>query len=145
VKSFLGFICWALVGSLTMGSLVGVGLMLFINSHPASEGSGLEAFVALLAVVFFAAVGFLLGGIYGVVRARKIPLLPVIGWALNGALLAGILTPLVSIWITRWWSNGQVLLRSVCGAMLGFVLGSSYGIIRARRQIAIPRSPDHTA
>jgi hypothetical protein len=46
--------------------------------------------------------------------------------------VVGAITPLLSIWVTRWWSNGEVLLRASGGAVVGFLGCSLFEIVRKR-------------
>jgi hypothetical protein len=131
MKSFWGFLRWATIGSLALGGFAFICLYLFVDSLPGSEGSGLLAFIAMLVWLLFTAAGFVIGGIYGVARARKAPLLPIIGWSAAGAFLVGVLTPEISVWRKTWWDNGNVLYLAACGAVFGSLLGAACGIIRA--------------
>jgi hypothetical protein len=143
MTSWQGFIRWAAIGSIGMGGSVGFGLWSYCHLQPDSAGRSIEDMAASAAGVLFAGVGFVLGGIYGVVRARKIPLLPVIGWALIGALIAGILAPAIVIVLMHYRGSSQVLVKGGLGAMFGFVPGAIYGIIRTSRKLSPPHPDRH--
>jgi hypothetical protein len=143
MNSLLGFIRWAAIGSLALGGPVGFGLWAYCHINPGSSGHDIEDMITIAAGFLLGAVGCVLGGIYGVVRARKIPLLPVVGWAMMGALLAGILAPTIIILVTHWKGSSQVLVNGGFGAAFGFVLGSMYGINRTSRQLPTHRSAKH--
>jgi hypothetical protein len=134
MESFIGFVRWALAGSVTMGMAVGLSLFLWAYSGRASEGSALEILVPLAGGILFAAVGFVLGGIYGVVRVRNIRLFPVLSWGSAGGIIAGI----VAIEISRAALEPPIQLRTVCGVFMGFLLGSAYGIKRAGQRTNTP-------
>jgi hypothetical protein len=149
MKRVLGVLYWALIGSLAMGALAyaGVYFLMFGLSPGRTAGHELENLAAMILGLFSATIGLVLGGIYGAARARKVPLLQVIGSSLIGAALAALVTPGIfsglkmvgvdpEFFLTRGQrtSGSGALMAGLCGAIVGFVLGSAYRIVRGGRQ-----------
>ena len=139
MKYFISFICWAVVVALATGGPTLIGLLCLVASDRPGEGTGVAYVLAMLGGLFVAAVGFVLGGLYGLVRARRISVLPVLGRALLGAVVVGVLTPGIYLLFNRWCglellssTSERVVLRAVGGAAIGFVTGALYAIIRTR-------------
>jgi hypothetical protein len=73
------------------------------------------------------------------VRARRIPVLPVLGWGLLGAIIFGAVAPGLFVLFDRWWgielyaaNRTQIVFKVLQGAAAGFVGWALYAIIRAR-------------
>jgi hypothetical protein len=149
---------WSLIGALVAGVLTFAGFLILCHgemfTHDTGEVQGWAWFGAEMASAGASVVGLVLGGIYGIVRVRKAPLLKVIGSSLVGAFIAGIVTAGIFICMRRvnhsiaadpHLQEGEVVPLSVYGAMFGFVLGSVYGIIRAGFRIPTPSATDQKA
>jgi hypothetical protein len=140
------FIRWALIGALTAGTLTFAGFLVACHhemfTQDSNEGQAWTWFAAVMGTLGFTVIGFVLGGIYGVIRAHKAPLLKVIGWSLTGAFIGEIVAAglflcvrmiVPSMAADAMWNGGNdPMYVGLYDAVLGFVLGSAYRISRAR-------------
>jgi hypothetical protein len=138
---------WSMIGALVAGVLTFAGFLITCHhemfTHDTDEVQGWAWFAAEMVSAGASMIGLILGGICGIARARKAPLLKVIGWSLVGAFIAGTVTAGIficmrmvnpSIAADPHLQEGEVVPLSLYGAMFGFVLGSVYGIVRAGHQ-----------
>jgi hypothetical protein len=149
MQSLSAFIRWSLLGALVAGTVTFAGFLIVCHhemfTHDGDEVQAWTWFAAVMGSAGDAAIGFVLGGIYGVIRARQAPLLKVIGWSLSGALIGW--TAVAALFICMrvlfpstvadsTWNGGGDALYVGClyGAVPGFVLGCAYRMRRADRR-----------
>jgi hypothetical protein len=95
----------SLIGALVSGLLTFAGFLITCHgemlTHDSDEVQAWAWFAAEMASAGALITGLVLGGIYGIARVRKAPLLKVIGWSLVGATIAGIVTAGILICMIR--------------------------------------------
>ena len=76
MANFLKVLGWSLVGALIAGTLTFAGFIIFnfdqiLGPKDSDEIQAWSRFAAMMGSLAFAMVGFVLGGVYGIVRVRK--------------------------------------------------------------------------